>query len=382
MLNIEFVRLKKMRPQVQPINPPPSCEALRVKYLTSDKYRDFKTSVQTRVDNLGFYITNGLAGDLQTAARNADPQVLYQSLIKYVRIEKTGAGYLNANHVQVFNEKGESIETSGQVTSSSVYSVSYAARNPQIGQGSFYTTYDPTGTVSKWWQLELATPSRVSKVVLTNVTTDGGTKLVLQNGDKVLVQEFPVTQSVQEFTVTVTQRTSDVISQKMNDLKTLETDVQSVLGCLQKEIIQRENISSDIYILHQQAKEKRETVTTKDINVRSSKERVAALRDPYSSTSVWESWFPLGRPLEKISVPVLWTMALIFLTVSLGLFLYIAGFHIEIGNNYVSEIGKDFSSTALKAFNAIKKATAAPVAAAAPAPVAAAAPAVVAPRGP
>jgi hypothetical protein len=348
MLNIEFVRLKKMRPQVQPINPPPSCEALRVKYLTSDKYRDFKTSVQTRVDNLGFYITNGLAGDLQTAARNADPQVLYQSLIKYVRIEKTGAGYLNASHVQVFNEKGESIETSGQVTSSSVYSVSYAARNPQIGQGSFYTTYDPTGTVSKWWQLELATPSRVSKVVLTNVTTDGGTKLVLQNGDKVLVQEFPVTQSVQEFTVTVTQRTSDVISQKMNDLKTLETDVQSVLGCLQKEIVQRENISSDIYDLHQQMKEKKEQVTTKDINVKSSKERAALLRDPYSETTVWESWFPLGRPLEKSSVPVLWTMALIFLVVSLGLFLYMAGFQLEVVNKFAEGTAETVSGATSK----------------------------------
>jgi hypothetical protein len=165
---------------------------------------------------------------------------------------------------------------------------------------------------------------------LSQVPTDA--KLVLQNGDKVLVQEFQIVQSVQEFTVTVTQTTSDVISKKMNELKMLETDVQSVLGCLQKEIVQRENISSDIYDLHQQMKEKKEQVTTKDINVKSSKERAALLRDPYSETTVWESWFPLGRPLEKSSVPVLWTMALIFLVVSLGLFLYMAGFQLEVVN--------------------------------------------------
>lgn len=321
-----------MRAQTQPINPPASCEALRVKYLTSDKYREFKTNIQSRTDELGFYVTNGLAGDLQKAARNADPQVMYQSLIKFVRIEKTGSGYLYANHVQVFNEKGESVETKGQATASSVYSVSYAAQNPLFGQGYFYTQYDPTGTVSKWWQLELATPSRVSKVVLTQVPTEA--KLVLQNGDKVLVQEFSIAQSTQEFTVTVTQSTNDVISQKMNDLKMLETDVQSVLGCLQKEIVQRENISSEIYDLHQQMKEKKEQVTTKDINVKSSKERAALLRDPYSETTVWESWFPLGRPLEKSSVPVLWTMALIFLVVSLGLFLYMVGFQLEVVNKF------------------------------------------------
>lgn len=323
-----------MRAQVQPINPPPSCDALRVKYLTSDKYREFKTKIQTRTDDLGFYITNAMAGDLQTAARNADPQVMYQSLIKFVRIENIGPGYLYANYVQVFNEKGESIQTKGQATASSVYSVSYAAQNALTGQGYFYTKHDPVGTVSKWWQLELATPSRVSKVVLTQVSTDGGAKLILQNGDKVLVQEFAIAQTVQEFTVTVTQTTSDVISQKMNDLKMLETDVQSVLGCLQKEIVQRENISSDIYNLHQQMKEKKEQVTTKDINVKSSKERAALLRDPYSETTVWESWFPLGRPLEKSSVPVLWTMALIFLVVSLGLFLYMAGFQLEVVNKF------------------------------------------------
>ena len=320
-----------MRAQLQAINPPPSCEVLRVKYLTSDKYREFKTKIQTRTDDLGFYITNGMATDLQTAARNADPQVMYQSLIKYIRLEKSGSGYLYANRVQVFNEKGESIETKGQATASSVYSVSYQAQNALTGQGYFYTLYDPTGA-SKFWQLELATPSRISKVVLSQVPTDA--KLVLQNGDKVLVQEFQIAQSVQEFTVTVTQTTSDVISKKMNELKMLETDVQSVLGCLQKEIVQRENISSDIYDLHQKMKETKEQVTTKDINVKSSKERAALLRDPYSETTVWESWFPLGRPLEKSSVPVLWTMALIFLVVSLGLFLYMAGFQLEVVNKF------------------------------------------------
>jgi hypothetical protein len=334
-----------MRAQVQPINPPSSCEVLRVKYLTSEKYREFKTSIQTRTDTLGAYITNTMTTDLQTAARNADPQVMYQSLVKYVRLEKSGSGYLYALHVQVFNEKGESIETKGQATASSVYSVNYAAQNAVTGREYFHTPYDPTGS-SKWWQLELATPSRISKIILSQVPTDA--KLVLQNGDKVLVQEFQIAQTVQEFTISLTQAASDLISQKMNELKTLERDVQSVLGCLQKEIVQRENISSDIYDLHQQMKEKNKQVITKDINVKSSKERAALLRDPYSETTVWESWFPLGRPLEKSSVPVLWTMALIFLVVSLGLFLYMAGFQLEVVNKFAEGTAERVSGATSK----------------------------------
>lgn len=306
-----------------------------------------------------------MEADLQAAAKNADPQVMYQSLVKFVRLEKSGSGYLYAQHIQVFDEKGNSIAIAGTATSSSVYSVDYTAKNALSGQGYFYTQYDPNGSTAKFWQVELQRPSRVSKIVVSYVPTDN-VKLILQNGDKTLVKEFSVAQPNQEFTVALTQTTNDVIGQKMNDLKNLETDVQSVLKCLQEEIVQRENISSDIYDLQQKAKEKKEQVETKDINVRSSKERAALLRDPYAETTVWESWFPLGRPLEKSSVPVLWTMALIFLIVSLGLFLYMAGFQLEV--EIIKKAGEGFSSMFNKPRNGAAPAVPIPIASAPPAP--------------
>lgn len=366
MLNIEFVRLSQMRAQTQPINPPQGCSTLRVNYVDTNKYRDYKKEIQRRSDDLGAYITNSMEGDLQAAAKNADPQLMYQSLVKYVRLEKTGSGYLHAQHIQVFDEKGASIAISGQATSSSVYSINYNASNALSGQGYFFTQYDPTGTTSKWWQVELQKPSRVSKILMTYVPTDN-VKLILQNGDKTLIKDFTVSQSTQEFTVSLTQTTNDVIGQKMNELKRLETDVQSVLGCLQKEIVQRENISSEIYDLHQKMKEKKEEVLTKHINVRSSKERAALLRDPYSETTVWESWFPLGRPLEKSSVPVLWTAALIFLVVSLGLFLYMAGFQLEIVKK-TSEDLRDSILSVMSSLESTEKPAAIPVLPSAPPP--------------
>lgn len=354
-----------MRAQTQPINPPQGCSTLRVNYVDTNKYRDFKAKIQRRTDDLGAYVTNSMEADLQAAAKNADPQVMYQSLVKFVRLEKSGSGYLYAQHIQVFDEKGNSIAIAGTATSSSVYSVDYTAKNALSGQGYFYTQYDPNGSTAKFWQVELQRPSRVSKIVVSYVPTDN-VKLILQNGDKTLVKEFSVAQPNQEFTVALTQTTNDVIGQKMNDLKNLETDVQSVLKCLQEEIVQRENISSDIYDLQQKAKEKKEQVETKDINVRSSKERAALLRDPYAETTVWESWFPLGRPLEKSSVPVLWTMALIFLIVSLGLFLYMAGFQLEV--EIIKKAGEGFSSMFNKPRNGAAPAVPIPIASAPPAP--------------
>ena len=354
-----------MRAQTQPIPVPQGCDVLRVNYVDTNKYRDFKTQIQKRTDDLGAYVTNSLEADLQAAAKNADPQVMYQSLVKYVRLEKSGSGYLYAQHIQVFDEKGNSIAIAGTATSSSVYSVDYSAKNALSGQGYFYTQYDPNGTTAKWWQVELQKPSRVSKILVSNVPTDS-VKLVLQNGDKTMIKDFTVAQPNQEFTVALTQTTNDVIGQKMNDLKGLETDVQGILKCLQEEIVQRENISSDIYDLQQKAKEKKEQVITKDINVRSSKERAALLRDPYAETTVWESWFPLGRPLEKSSVPVLWTMALIFLIVSIGLFLYIAGFQLEV--EFIKKASVSVSSLLNTPRNGAAPAVPMPIATAPPAP--------------
>jgi hypothetical protein len=311
--------------------------------VDTNKYSDFKRDIQRRTDELGAYVTNSLEADLQTAARNADPQVMYQSLVKYVRLELTGQDYLYARVINMYDERDNSLAWKGTATASSVHSTSYSPTNPLSGQGYFYTQYDSTGSTAKWWQVELEKPSRVSKIVVSYVPV--GARIVLQNGDRNRIQEFTITNTTQEFTIALPQTTSDVISQKMNALKALETEVQSVLNCLQKEIIQRENISSDIYDLQQKAKEKKEQVKTKDINVRSSKERAAVLRDPYAETTVWESWFPLGRPLEKSSVPVLWTMALIFLLVSLALFLYMAGFGLEIMGSAKDSLTSMFKKT-------------------------------------
>jgi hypothetical protein len=332
-----------MRAQTQPIPVPPNCDVLRLNYVDEGRYRDFKTQIQRRTDDLGAYVTNGLDADLQTAARNADPQVMYERLVKYVRLELTGQPYLYAKVINMYDERGETLALRGTATASSIFDVNYSPTNALSGQSYFYTKHDTTQSTAKWWQFELQTPSRMSRIYVSNVPV--GARIVLQNGDRNLIQEFTITNTTQEFTIALPQTTSDVISQKMNALKALETEVQSVLGCLQKEIIQRENISSDIYNLHQQAKEKKEQVKTKDINVRSSKERAAVLRDPYAETTVWESWFPLGRPLEKSSVPVLWTMALIFLLVSLALFLYMAGFGLEIMGSAKDSLTSMFKKT-------------------------------------
>jgi hypothetical protein len=81
-------------------------------------------------------------------------------------------------------------------------------------------------------------------------------------------------------------------------------------------------LQQDIENLRKELKEKQETVNE-------AKERSETLRDPYTKTTWWELWFPLGRPMKKEHVPVLLSVSIFMLIFSLGIFLRFAGFELR-----------------------------------------------------
>ncbi len=62
----------------------------------------------------------------------------------------------------------------------------------------------------------------------------------------------------------------------------------------------------------------------------------------------------MGRPLEKGSIPVLWFLSIVFLTISFGLFLDIIGVHLEIPGikELMDWIQSLFSGKSIKSGNA------------------------------
>lgn len=136
------------------------------------------------------------------------------------------------------------------------------------------------------------------------------------------------------------------INQNLDTLRLFEQRVASMSKCIQQDIIQKQTYSGKLYSLQQEIEEKQKSVDEMAETAKEAEERAELLDKPYSKTTRWEAWFPLGRPLRSESLPVLLSFALLFLTLSLGMFLRLASIQLRLdwlgfssGSSYLSGYG-------------------------------------------
>jgi hypothetical protein len=136
------------------------------------------------------------------------------------------------------------------------------------------------------------------------------------------------------------------VNQNLDTLRLLEQKVASMSKCIQQDIIQKQTYSGKLYSLQQEIEEKEKGVNDMEQTAKEAEERAELLDKPYSKTTRWETWFPLGRPLRSESLPVLLSFALLFLTLSLGMFLRLASIQLRLdwlgfgsGSSYLSGYG-------------------------------------------
>jgi hypothetical protein len=114
-------------------------------------------------------------------------------------------------------------------------------------------------------------------------------------------------------------------------LQMAEANVQNIMKCLQSDIIERQCHAGKVYSIQEEIQTaKKEADETAQV-AKDAKERADLLREPYSKTTRWELWFPIGRPLQKESVPVLLSVAILLLVLSLGMFLRLTSFGFSFG---------------------------------------------------
>jgi hypothetical protein len=116
----------------------------------------------------------------------------------------------------------------------------------------------------------------------------------------------------------------------LGDLQIVENNLNKHIQCLNKDIIQRNDYTSKIYTLQQELESVRKEAQEKKQISKDAQERASQLENPYSKTTWWETWFPLGRPIQKDNVPVLLSVSIVMLVVSLGIFLRFAGLELRI----------------------------------------------------
>ena len=334
-----------MKPALQKIDPPQNCGVVRGRYSDLIQNQNFIREMQSQIDDVGPYIQSQLEPDLKEIQQTASPQFIFKSFVKFVRIElrnENDFDWLNFSQISVFDDKGANISQGKQATSSSKWDAYTTAEKAVNGKGEeqynlFHSgflegKYDP----NPWWQVDLGNPSIVSRISVRN-RNDGWQSrfakydLVLLNQQREPVKRYSLTANQdQTFEITLPTSKRDLVNRKLRQLRDTEVKMQESMKCLNLEINQRQSLSSDIYSLQQQAKEKSEEAKTKDSNVDAAKDRAQLLQNPYNDTTVWESWFPLGRPLDQGSIPVLWFLSIVFLAISFGLFLQLMGINLEI----------------------------------------------------
>lgn len=334
-----------MKPALPKIDPPPSCAAVRGRYSDLLQNQNFIRDMQTQIDDFGPYIQTQLEADLKEIEQTSNPQYIFKSFVKFVRLELQNTNdfdWLNFAQVTVFDDKGANISQNKTTSISSQWSTNTGAANAVNGRGEEMFNLVHSGYINgavdtnAWWQVDLGNPSVVSRIVVQN-RNDGARlrlakyNLVLLNQQREVINRYPLnTNQTQSIEITLPSSKRDIVNRKLNALKEAEAKMQESMKCMNLEINQRQSLSSDIYTLNQEAKTKEEDVKTKHENVKAAKERAELLQDPYNKTTVWEGWFPMGRPLEQGSIPVLWFLSIVFLSISFGLFLEMIGINIEI----------------------------------------------------
>ena len=101
------------------------------------------------------------------------------------------------------------------------------------------------------------------------------------------------------------------------------------MKCINKDILQRNDYASKIYTMQQELETTRKEAEAKKQSLKEAKERAEQLENPYNNTTRWETWFPLGRPIQKENVPVLISISIVMLIFSLGIFLRFAGMELR-----------------------------------------------------
>lgn len=120
------------------------------------------------------------------------------------------------------------------------------------------------------------------------------------------------------------------VNANLGTLRILEQRTATLLKCVQNDIIQKQQYSGKLYTSQQEIAAKEKDVKEMEQIAQESEERSNLLDAPYSKTTRWQTWFPLGRPLQQRSLPVLLSFALLFLVLSLGMFLRLASVDLQL----------------------------------------------------
>jgi hypothetical protein len=108
------------------------------------------------------------------------------------------------------------------------------------------------------------------------------------------------------------------------------TDIASVSACIDRKIAAIKGSSSATSTAMEEILALQEQVKKKEEEILIAKDRARLAKDGARMPSYYESWFPLGRPMKPILVPVFLGLSLFFLLIALFYFASLYGYTVTV----------------------------------------------------
>lgn len=155
-------------------------------------------------------------------------------------------------------------------------------------------------------------------------------EIIARISDPALFSQWKTT--IQTTMNTLSQTTGPTATAiKDTGITTVETQIAKHLACVREKLQAANTVPADIVSLQaEHARAEKELVNAqKDVGV--AKERASLLTNPERKVTVYESWFPLHRPLQVSSTILLVGLTLFMFCMVLGYIMFQLGLFVDIG---------------------------------------------------
>jgi hypothetical protein len=121
-----------------------------------------------------------------------------------------------------------------------------------------------------------------------------------------------------------------IIPLNLITLKTLEKQIIDTISCAQDKIQEKRALPNSNYTLQEKVVRLQTELNGKIDDVRTAKERAQSITNLNQKVNQTESWFPLGRPLQQISLFALIGISIFFTMMVIGLGASYFGFELNL----------------------------------------------------
>lgn len=130
--------------------------------------------------------------------------------------------------------------------------------------------------------------------------------------------------------LTAFQSISTPTSAQQNTLLDVGSELTNMSVCLQEKISSSTSTPNDISNAYDDIYRLSEEIKLAEVNSNTAKNRVAYIRHPEQDVSYYESWFPLDRPLQTLTVIVLISICIFMSTFLLLMAMSLTGYDLYL----------------------------------------------------